>query len=95
MACAPSCKVDYEGIFAALTGAPIVGDERGQIPAFGADLTRHYANQVSHLAESGVAGLLDLLRAEPRANEAQNAFDHMTTNVLPSWSPPRRAPLTS
>lgn len=37
-------KVDYEGIFGAVSGLPLVGDEEGIIRAFGVILTRHYAN---------------------------------------------------
>lgn len=37
-------NVDYEGILAAVSGLPLVGNARGEIPAFGVMLTRHYAN---------------------------------------------------
>lgn len=46
----PASPVDYEGIFAALTGMEIVGDEDGQIPAFGVHLTRHYANYYNRIS---------------------------------------------
>lgn len=43
-------NVDYEGIFTALTGMEIVGDEQGAIPAFGVHLTRHYANYYNRVS---------------------------------------------
>lgn len=43
-------NVDYEGIFTALTGMEIVGDECGAIPAFGVHLTRHYANYYNRIS---------------------------------------------
>jgi len=46
----PESPVDYEGIFTALTGMEIVGDETGSIPAFGVYLTRHYANYYNRIS---------------------------------------------
>jgi len=40
----PPNNVDYDGIMTAVGGLPLVGDEEGNIPAFGVYLTRHYAN---------------------------------------------------
>lgn len=40
----PSNPVDYEGVLKAVSGLPLVGNERGEIPAFGVMLTRHFAN---------------------------------------------------
>jgi hypothetical protein len=45
-----SHNVDYDGIFEALTGMEIVGDETGAIPAFGVHLTRHYANYYNRIS---------------------------------------------
>ncbi len=46
----PENNVDYEGIFAALSGMPIVGNSEGIIPAFGVYLTRHYANYYNRIS---------------------------------------------
>ncbi len=42
--------VDYEGIFKALTGMEIVGDQNGNIDAFGVYLTRQYANYYNRIS---------------------------------------------
>lgn len=46
----PATGVDYDGIFAALTGMDISGDATGSIPAFGVYLTRHYANYYNRIS---------------------------------------------
>ncbi|MCA8943243.1 MAG: hypothetical protein KDB80_11840, partial [Planctomycetes bacterium] len=43
-------NVDYAGIYQALTGMEIVGDEAGSISAFGVYLTRHYANYYNRVS---------------------------------------------
>ncbi len=37
-------NVPYEGIFEAVSGMPLIGDDTGTIGAFGVYLTRHYSN---------------------------------------------------
>jgi V4R domain len=46
----PANNVDYEGIFGALTGMEIAGNDEGMIPAFGVYLTRHYANYYNRIS---------------------------------------------
>ncbi|HHO51792.1 MAG TPA: hypothetical protein ENK18_13175, partial [Deltaproteobacteria bacterium] len=46
----PETPVDYDGIFAALSGMDISGDPQGVIPAFGVYLTRHYANYYNRIS---------------------------------------------
>lgn len=46
----PQNNVDYEGIYTALVGMPIHGDERGIISAFGVYLTRMYANYYNRIS---------------------------------------------
>jgi len=43
-------NVDYEGIYDALVGMPIAGDEQGLIPAFGVYLTHQYANYYNRIS---------------------------------------------
>lgn len=43
-------NVDYEGIYRALVGMPIEGDDEGLIPAFGVYLTHHYANYYNRVS---------------------------------------------
>ena len=57
----PASPVDYEGIFAALTGMEIVGDETGSIPAFGVYLTRHYANYYNRISFEFTRELVKLM----------------------------------
>jgi hypothetical protein len=45
-----SSPVDYHGIYQAVTGLDLVGDERGLIDAFGVYLTRHYANYYNRIS---------------------------------------------
>jgi hypothetical protein len=61
----PRTQVDRDGITGAVSGMPLVGDERGVISAFGVYLTRHFANYYCRisfallrqlLAEFGEAG---------------------------------------
>lgn len=40
----PASPVDYDGVYRAVAGLPLVGDADGVIQAFGVLLTRHYAN---------------------------------------------------
>jgi hypothetical protein len=46
----PPTPVDYDGIFKAVSGMPLVGNAEGQIPAFGVYLTRHYANYYNRIS---------------------------------------------
>lgn len=46
----PSNNVDYDGILNAVAGLPLVGDDNGNIPAFGVYLTRHYANYYNRIS---------------------------------------------
>jgi hypothetical protein len=46
----PANPVDYEGIYGAVTGLPLAGDEHGIIPAFGVYLTHHYANYYNRIS---------------------------------------------
>lgn len=46
----PENRVDYEGVFSALTNMDIVGNEDGIIPAFGVYLTRMYANYYNRIS---------------------------------------------
>lgn len=46
----PATPVDYDGILAAVSGLPLVGNEDGLILAFGVILTRHYANYYNHIS---------------------------------------------
>lgn len=52
----PPTKLDREGITQALSGLPLVGDDQGDINAFGVHLTRHYANYYNRIG-------FELLRA--------------------------------
>jgi hypothetical protein len=46
----PPNSVDYDGIFNAVSGMPLVGNAEGHIPAFGVYLTRHYANYYNRIS---------------------------------------------
>lgn len=46
----PPNNVDAEGILAAISQLPLVGDEDGNIPAFGVYLTRMYANYYNRIS---------------------------------------------
>lgn len=46
----PPNSVDYEGILKAVSGLPLVGDQQGNISAFGVYLTRHYANYYNRVS---------------------------------------------
>lgn len=46
----PENNVDYEGVFQAVSGMSLVGNDRGIIPAFGVYLTRHYANYYNRIS---------------------------------------------
>ncbi len=63
----PESPVDYEGIFAALTGMEIVGDETGSIPAFGVYLTRHYANYYNRISFEFVHALVEMMGSDGAA----------------------------
>jgi len=43
-------NIDEDAILAALATLPLVGDDEGQIPAFGVLLTRHYANYYNRIS---------------------------------------------
>lgn len=49
-AAVPSTNVDYEGILAAVSQLPLIGNAEGSIPAFGVYLTRHYANYYNRIS---------------------------------------------
>lgn len=63
----PASPVDYEGIFSALTGMEIAGDETGAIPAFGVYLTRHYANYYNRISFEFTKELINLLGSDGAA----------------------------
>lgn len=46
----PATPVDYEGFLGAVSGMPLVGNDEGNIPAFGVFLTRHYANYYNRVS---------------------------------------------
>jgi hypothetical protein len=46
----PATPVDYDGILAAVSGLPLVGDAHGTIDAFGVHLTRHFANYYNRIS---------------------------------------------
>lgn len=46
----PANSVDYEGILAAVSQLPLIGNAEGSIPAFGVYLTRHYANYYNRIS---------------------------------------------
>lgn len=46
----PATNVDYDGILAAVSQLPLVGNAEGSIPAFGVYLTRHYANYYNRIS---------------------------------------------
>ncbi|MBI4396340.1 MAG: hypothetical protein HY548_04535 [Elusimicrobia bacterium] len=46
----PTNNVDYDGIFKAVSGMPLVGNDDGYIYAFGVYLTRHYANYYNRIS---------------------------------------------
>lgn len=56
----PETPVDYEGILAAVSGMPLVGDADGAIPAFGVYLTRHYANYYNLISFECLRSLVEL-----------------------------------
>lgn len=46
----PASNVDYDGIYNAVSGMDLSGNEEGRIPAFGVYLTRHYANYYNRIS---------------------------------------------
>jgi V4R domain len=42
--------VDYDGVYDAVTGMDLSGNDEGMIPAFGVVLTRHYANYYNRIS---------------------------------------------
>lgn len=46
----PPGAVDYDGIYEAVVGLPLAGDDRGLIPAFGVYLTHQYANYYNRVS---------------------------------------------
>ena len=62
----PPTPVDYDGIFSALTGMPIVGDTDGNIAAFGVYLTRHYANYYNRISFEFLRKAVEMLGDDAR-----------------------------
>ena len=59
--------VDYEGVFTAVTGMELAGNDLGHIPAFGVYLTRHYANYYNRISFEFERTLTDRFGEEGRA----------------------------